>query len=259
MNQGTGHVDDAAQGVECLPSPLAVVKKLLYAAITHRWLRHTLLWVNGRSMIQFRFFGVPVHIHPFFWITLALLGGALGANSADAIMRTSLFVLAGFVSILVHEQGHALIARKFGAWSEITLHAFGGYAQYSGRSMTRRQSFLITAAGPVFQIGLGVLVNLLLTRPLPISPYLMLFLYFVGQISIFWAVVNLLPVFPLDGGQMLHAMLGPARLRATLWISILTAVTAAIYVYLSGGGFFAFFLALFAWKAWKALQENRLP
>lgn len=210
-------------------------------------------------MIHFRLFGIPVQIQPFFWLTLALLGGALGANSAEAILHTGLFMLAGFLSILIHELGHALTARRFGAWSEITLFAFGGYAQYAGKRMSRRESFLITAAGPFIQIAFGLLIYLLLRQPLEWSVKLFMFLHMLMEISIFWAVLNLLPVYPLDGGQMLNSLLGPARIRTTLMVTILTAVVAAIYSYMSGYVFFSFFLALFGWKAWQAMQQNRLP
>ena len=83
-------------------------------------------------MIRFSLFGIPVAIEPFFWITLVILGGASGADNAAEILNIGLFVIAGFISILVHELGHALTARSFGAHSRITLQAFGGYAAYTG-------------------------------------------------------------------------------------------------------------------------------
>ena len=120
-------------------------------------------------MVRFSIFGIPVRVHPFFWVTLAIIGGALGANSPQDILRIAFFLLAGFVSIMVHELGHALTARKFGAHSEIVLEAFGGYAAYSGVRMTRPQSFLITAAGPAVQILLGVTVLMVLKQAPEIS------------------------------------------------------------------------------------------
>ena len=77
-------------------------------------------------MIHFSLFRIPIQVQPFFWITLALIGGALRADSPERILFTALFVLAGFISVLVHELGHALTARRFGAYPEIVLQAFGG-------------------------------------------------------------------------------------------------------------------------------------
>ncbi|RYD42042.1 MAG: hypothetical protein EOP85_11760, partial [Verrucomicrobiaceae bacterium] len=176
------------------------------------------------SMFRFSVFGIPVEVQPFFWITLVILGGASRADSEEAIFKIVLFVLAGFISILVHELGHALTARRFGSNVHIVLQAFGGYAAYSGARISRKQSFLITAAGPAIQIALGVLV-LVIARFIPhMDTYGAYFLRMLAFISIAWAILNLLPVVPLDGGQMLHAVLGPARIKVTLWVTIITAI-----------------------------------
>ena len=209
-------------------------------------------------MIRFLIFKIPVEVQPFFWVTLIILGGALHADSSAEIFRILLFVIAGFISILVHELGHALSARVYGANSRITLQAFGGYAAFSGVQLTRRQSFLVTAAGPAIQITLGLLVMLIL-RALPgqTNQNGTYFLGILMMISFFWAILNLLPVVPLDGGQMLSAILGPARIKITLWISIVVAITAGILIYTTTGSFlFPIFLAMFAWQAFQALKEN---
>jgi Zn-dependent protease len=84
-----------------------------------------------------------------------------------------------------------------------------------------------------------------------------LFLSTLIFISFFWAILNLLPVLPLDGGQMLNAALGPARIKITLWISIVVAVTAAIGVFLQTNSYiFPIFLGMFAWQAFQALKQQ---
>ena len=210
-------------------------------------------------MFRFTIFGIPVAVQPFFWITLAIIGGAGRASDAVALFGIVLFVLAGFISILVHELGHALTARRFGAYSEITLHAFGGLAAYSGVRLTRLQSFLVTAAGPAIQLLLGLAVWYMIP---PLSPRLSDQAYFFLRdlmvISIYWAVLNLLPVYPLDGGQMLHAALGPQRIRTTLWVTIIVAVAVGLYMLERKYGFvFPLLLGIFAWQAYQKLQETR--
>jgi len=209
-------------------------------------------------MVRFSIFGIPVRVHPFFWLTLAIIGGALGADSPQAILRIGLFLMAGFISIMVHELGHALTARKFGARSEIVLEAFGGYAAYAGVRMTRPQSFMITAAGPAVQILLGLAV-MAATPPLSeLNPNAGYFLLVLIWISMAWAILNLLPVLPLDGGQMLNAILGPQRIKVTLWISLVVAVASALLLYLRFKSIiFPIFMGMFAWQAWQALRENR--
>lgn len=209
-------------------------------------------------MIRFSLFGIPVEVQPFFWITLVILGGVGGADSTTEIFNIVLFVLAGFISVLVHELGHALTARSFGAHSAITLQAFGGYAAYSGVRMSRWQSFIVTAAGPAIQIMLGLAV-LLLTRSISgLSPQGFYFLNILMWISFAWAILNLLPVVPLDGGQMLNAALGPARIKITLWISIIVALGTAFAMFsYTRSILFPIFMGMFAWQAFQALKEQR--
>lgn len=209
-------------------------------------------------MVRFSLFGIPIEIQPFFWITLVILGGVSGADSTAEILDIGLFVIAGFISILVHELGHALTARSFGAHSRITLEAFGGYAAYSGVSLSRLQSFLVTAAGPGIQIALGLAVFFLMWFIPNLSEQGRSFLTILVLISFFWAILNLLPVVPLDGGQMLNAVLGPARIKITLWTSIIVAIVAALGVFSATGSFiFPIFLGMFAWQAFQALKEHR--
>ena len=209
-------------------------------------------------MIRFSIFGVPVEIQPFFWISLIILGGATTADTAAAILKIALFVLAGFISILVHELGHALTARAFGAYSAITLQAFGGYAAYSGGLLNRWQSFLVTAAGPGIQTLLGGAVFFLM-RALPeLSDHGDYFLHILVLISFFWAILNLLPVVPLDGGQMLSAVLGPARIKITLWTSIIVAIVTGVLMFTQTGSIiFPIFLGMFAWQAFQGLKQQR--
>lgn len=209
-------------------------------------------------MVRFSIFGIPVEVQPFFWITLVLIGGALGADSASAILQTLLFVLAGFISILVHELGHALTARKFGAYSSIVLQAFGGIAQHSGARLSRPQNFAVTAAGPLLQIGLGLAVWFALPHLTTLKPHASYFFITLMGISFIWALLNLLPILPLDGGQMLHAILGPKRVKITLWTTIISAVVIGGGYFMQTGSFILpVFMALFAWQAFQALKRAR--
>ena len=207
-------------------------------------------------MVSFSLFGIPVQIHPWFWISLAMIGGGGSANTQSGILLLALFVLAGLVSILVHELGHALTGRAFGARSEITLQAFGGLATFAGARFTRLQHFLVTAAGPAAQLLLAAVVYGSIPDLFELRSPAGHFCQVLTEISVVWALINLLPVLPLDGGQMLNAILGPARLQLTLWITILTASTAALLIFKrTHSPIFPLFLGLFVWQAWKALKQ----
>ena len=210
-----------------------------------------------RHMIRFSIFGIPVQVQPFFWVTLAIIGGALDARSPDAMLKLGLFLLAGFISLMVHELGHALTARKLGARSEIVLQAFGGYAAYSGVRFTRPQSFVVTAAGPAVQILLGYAIYKALPFMPEMNSNMMYFVKTLVWISLVWAVLNLLPVLPLDGGQMLNAILGPQRIRITLWTTIFVSVVVGILaVMYTGSILMPVFMGMFAWQAWQALSQH---
>ena len=209
-------------------------------------------------MIRFHIFGIPVTVQPFFWITMALIGGALWVDSKEAMIGLMFFIAAGFVSIMVHELGHALLAVKFGARTEIVLQAFGGYAAYSGVRMTRGQSAIITAGGPVLQMVLGGL-GIMILRSVPGMPEnAQLFLTWLVIISFVWAILNLLPVLPLDGGRLVEAAMGPSRMRVTLMISMVTAVTIALlgWMFLKSI-LLAIFMGYFAWLSYQELRTLR--
>ena len=208
-------------------------------------------------MIRFTLFGIPVKVEPWFWLALVLLGDGIGANTREDMLKVLLFVLAGFISVLVHELGHALAGRGYGARSSITLQALGGYAQFEGRWFTRTQDFIVTAAGPGAQLLLALAVWLAIPNLLALGSMAGYFWKVLFFISLVWPLVNLLPVLPLDGGRMLNAMLGPARERTTLWVTVVTSVVAALLVFkFTGSWLFPVFLGVFAYQAWKRLQER---
>jgi stage IV sporulation protein FB len=206
-------------------------------------------------MVRFRMFGIPVEVQPFFWVTLALIGGALQARDPESLLKLALFLIAGFVSILIHELGHALMVRSFKGECSITLQAFGGYVAHRIPRSRRLQSFLVTAGGPALQILAGLLVGAAYWF-LPIDrPLFEYFLKTFAAVSIIWAVLNLLPILPLDGGHLMDALLGPQRIRITLWVSILCAVGIAVLAIWNRMTLLAIFTAFFAWQSWKSLGE----
>ena len=70
-------------------------------------------------MVRFQLFGIPIEIQPWLWVTLAIFGGALDRFSAQTLPFIALFMFAGAFSLLVHELGHALTIRRFGAPTRI--------------------------------------------------------------------------------------------------------------------------------------------
>lgn len=209
-------------------------------------------------MFSFNLFAIPVHVQPWFWLTMAFIGGGLDARDSLGILMVLLFMLAGFISILVHELGHALTIRKFGLPTMITLHAFGGYATFPPGRLDRKQSFLVTAAGPGLQMALALaLIFFSKFVPIPPESLMRVFVFYLTIVSIFWAILNCLPVYPLDGGQMMAAILGPRREHLVYLISILISVPIGLFAFIRlGQPLLAIFMAIFAWQNWQLYQNH---
>lgn len=207
-------------------------------------------------MLRFSLFGFPITVHWMFWLNTALLGGAIGASTPAEMRALAAFMIAAFLSVLIHELGHASVMRKFGDRNvQVVLYAFGGYAQGS-RWFSRWQDILLTAAGPGLQIAAGLAVYFAMGIWQPPSGWLG---YLAAQfifVSIFWAILNLVPILPLDGGRLCSAITG--RPRLALRISLVTAVVlAAGFLYLGYGLFTPIFFGMLAYNNWQQMQRTR--
>ena len=181
--------------------------------------------------LHFSVFRIPVRVHPWFWLTSAFItwvGGRLDL--------TLVGIAAVFVSILVHELGHALTTRRLGGRSQIVLGFMGGYA--TSFSHSRLGNILITAAGPAAGLALWLIVRMVLVSPFGLtlgerSPLFWFFLKSLEWMNLIWSLLNLLPIWPLDGGRIAHEVIG--RFRAfdaweiMLKLSIVVAVGAAAW------------------------------
>lgn len=205
-------------------------------------------------MLRFRLLGFPIVVHWLFWVNMALLGGAIGASTPEAMQRLLMWMAAGFGSIVIHELGHALAMRHYGdRHVNIVIYAFGGLAQGS-RGLTRRQDFFVSGAGPFTQIAGGVVMWWIMDLVSPAPGLLSSFMGSFITVSFFWAVLNLFPIIPLDGGHISRAVLGPRRVRLALGISLICAVVGAVWFFSSGSIFATLFFGMFAFNNWKELQ-----
>ena len=165
--------------------------------------------------LRFRLAGIPVRVNPWFWIVMALLGSDLFRDPDFGPMYLLLWVACGFVSILVHEMGHAVAARLFGSPVSVSLIAFGGYARldYPPRSPYKR--ILVSLAGPGAGFGLlGIVVGSHYAFDWGSHDKLTgALLAFLFNMNLFWNLLNLLPVWPLDGGQVCRELFAIGKWR----------------------------------------------
>jgi Zn-dependent protease len=202
-------------------------------------------------VLRFRLGSFPVSVYPSFLIAAALLGYAF----MDAWQSLLLWMVVVFVSVLVHELGHAVVALAFGGRPEIHLEGFGGvtFPRLPQRISAWKQ-ILLSIAGPLAGLALGVAAFALdrALPPEPGSPAAMVLDQFEIT-SIYWAVLNLLPVIPLDGGHVLQAIIEAARRKPSAavasWISAVVAGCIALAAWrVFGQPFLAIWFVLFAFQ-----------
>jgi Zn-dependent protease len=152
--------------------------------------------------LRFSLFGVPVRVHPMHWVVSVLLGPPLngGWNLVAA------WVICVFLSILLHEMGHILMGRVFGSDGHIVLYSFGGLA-IPDRHLDRRwQRVMVSLAGPLIELVLaGLLIAVwLIARAQGYEPQVNVrrVFFYLMWINVVWAVLNLFPIWPLDGGRV---------------------------------------------------------
>lgn len=201
---------------------------------------------------------IPIAIHPFFWLFAALIGWINSATFSGTLIWVGII----FFSVLIHEFGHALTARLFRQEAKIQLVALGGLTSYDGPKLKFWQQFIIVFNGPLFGFFLFLAAYLILIAHFPLTPIVQKILQITAVANLFWTVVNLLPVMPLDGGQLLRialeAFFGVKGYKASLLIgSILSGAIACAFFFISQFLVGAFFF-LFAFQSFDLWRKTRL-
>jgi len=202
---------------------------------------------------------IPIKIHPFFWLLIILIGW-LNSNS---LLGTAIWSVVILISIIIHEYGHALTAVAFGQQAEISLVGLGGVTHREGPPLKKWKEFLIVLNGPLagfslFFAALG-LAPLLQKEQYPLLIYA---LKVAIEVNLFWTILNLVPVLPLDGGQLLRITLegafGLRGLKISLFISIVLAGLLSVYfLFLQQIFISAIFImmAFESYRAWSDLKD----
>jgi Zn-dependent protease len=237
------------------------------------------MFQTGRKRWKvFTLFECPIFVEPFF-VLLCLFFVFEGLESGDQFPYKLLWVPILFVSIVWHEIGHALAIRRYGfGASTIVLHGLGGVTINTSRAnSTPKESIIISAAGPAFSFSLTlffgaaffVLQQWVTPGTLDASLALDLLFQFcmlTALVNVIWTVFNLLPVLPMDGGQILYQALVlrlKDRRRSLLtaaYASLATLGIAVILGWTSGWVhpvFLALFALLFAFQNIQIIQQSR--
>jgi Zn-dependent protease/CBS domain-containing protein len=232
----------------------------------------------GTGIVVARPFGIPVLVSPY-WFIIACVFIVIYANDLAQTLRgpVRFFVAAAFVvllylSVLVHELSHSLVARGYNLpVRRIVLQPLGGVSEIDQEPQTPLREFCVSAAGPALSLVLGVAGYFLMDAftyesiPWNLARSLMVANIIVG-------VFNLLPGLPLDGGRMLRAVIWKITGKpatgtiAAAWVGRIIAIGLLVLPYFYGGyaggdivsSLWIFAIAAFMWfGAGQAIRATR--
>lgn len=237
-----------------------------------------------RYDLRFSIAGIPVRVHPLFWLIAFLFG-----FSASNLLYTFIWILVIFLSILIHELGHAFAFRRYGLRSSIVLHFAGGLtvpesvswgSGWANIALRPREETFVSLAGPfsgflfaalviggVLAAGGSASVNWLLgfiplpSASLPFGGLLLnVFIAMILSVNIFWGLINLVPVYPLDGGNVarnLFTQYDPhGGMRKSLWLSVIAGgVVAILGLFAFGSIYMAVLFGFLAFQSYQSIQN----
>lgn len=201
---------------------------------------------------------IPVTIQPLFLLLVVALGWLNSFN----VTGTALWIAIITLSVLAHEYGHALTAILFGQKATIELSGLGGLTTRLGPRLKLWQEFLVVLNGPLVGILL-FLGSAQILRTLSMESESLASDFFTGMVyvNLFWTIVNLLPVYPLDGGHLLRIILeslfGVGGIKFSFLISMLAGVSGGIFFFSYGMLLPGVLFFMFTFESYRNWQEIR--
>lgn len=245
--------------------------------------------------LRFSVMGFPVRIAWTFWLGAIVIGHSwclLFTSPSLGLGPLMIgWTLCLLLSILIHELGHALAFRYYGINATIVLYHFGGLAipnssMVPGRGFARldeKQDLVIAAAGPALQLLSAAVVigivklggyEVLIFQAMPAffrdlpwvtegnpidSRGLLALVSFYIMPSVLWAFLNLVPVWPLDGGRIARSLIvmGGGTIVQSLWVSVIASGALAVWAFQSQNMIMGIFFGMFAFSSYQMIDQTR--
>ncbi len=226
------------------------------------------------SLVLGKAFGIKIQIHWTFSLLLlyVVFVNLQQGSGQETILFNILLVLTLFLCVVLHELGHAQMARRFGIGTRsITLLPIGGVASLEKMPEKPREELAVALAGPAVNVVIAIILAILL----PLSEYAAFteaqwetffaepsaaaFLVYLLLANTILVIFNMIPAFPMDGGRVLRAILGFFTTRAQATEIAAHLGQAVSFAFLLLGLFFNPFLVVIAvFVFFGAYVENRM-
>ena len=205
---------------------------------------------------------IPVKVSPIFFLTAGIIGFLNSMGSDHTFALTLIWVGVIFVSILVHEYGHALTSRYFGQQPRIQLVALGGLTIPNGKRLRGWREFLVILNGPLFGFLLFLVFLFILSTGVVTNPFFLYAVKIFVWVNLFWTIVNLLPVMPLDGGQLLRVILesifGARGFKYAILTGVVLSIIGALIFFFIGYFLIGVIFFLFAFQNFDSWKKARM-
>lgn len=181
-----------------------------------------------KGLVTFRLLGFPVTIHGSFLVVVFLIGYSGRVQVSNALA----WVVVVTVSVIAHELGHALVAAPAGGQPRIDLYMMAGLTTWNPRGTSRGRRVAVSVAGPAAGVLFGFVVLLVYRSIDPVRDSLLdVALADAVWANFAWGVLNLLPMLPLDGGQVVYALMPgneKKRMQRAAAVSLAVGVAVAL-------------------------------
>lgn len=222
--------------------------------------------IQNGSLFLFRLFGIPVYLH-WLWFLIAYFEIVRRQGEYSSVVWNALEYVTLFAIVLMHEFGHSLACKSVGGKAmDITLWPLGGIARVAPPQRAGAYLWSI-AAGPLVNVALvPILYVAMMSVGLPVEGEkndLKNYLEAINYVNAGLLVFNILPIFPLDGGQILRGILwfilGAGKsLMIAAWIGLGVSV-AGIVVFLSFGNLWLVIISGFAlMQSYNAIRVSKM-
>ena len=200
---------------------------------------------------------LPIQIHPLF-VVLAFMIGWLNSGT---VVGTCLWALVIFFSVLIHELGHAIAGLAFNQNPAITLFGMGGYTERRHPTKLKPwKEFLLVFCGPLFGFILAILASISLNFVPPKMELLHYTLTVTYLVNLFWTILNLFPIHPMDGGKIsliiLEHFFGIRGIKISLAISLIVGVIFGLLFLFLNQLFIGAIFLLFAFESWRGFKGS---